>query len=358
MKWLAKTVIVAALLAVLAALWGHFSMSHYLSEPLNIEAPYRLNVAPGSTLRTVTRRLRADGVSDNTHWLVLRARLDKNANQIKAGQYTIEAGTTPQQLFEQLIKGAVDLEQVTIIEGWTSAEAIAALIAHEAVVNDLPVIPGQRADGSAWLSVDAQRTLAAHLAIEDAHLEGWFAPDTFRFAAGTSASTLLAQSHRLMQQRLAIVWQRRSEQAPLTTPYELLILASIIEKETRVAAERAEIAGVFARRLKRNMRLQTDPTVIYGIGQRYDGDIRRKDLAEATPYNTYRIDGLPPTPIALPGLAALEAAADPAEGSSLYFVASGNGDGGHIFSATLAEHEAAVRQYLRNLRREPKEARP
>ena len=217
-------------------------------------------------------------------------------------------------------------------------------------MDDLDIELLQRADGQPFLDVSAHERLARVLDIEQDSIEGWLYPDTYSFAPGTVASDLLMLLHEKQQAELTAAWADRRDRPTLPDPYALLILASIVEKETGREDERSRVAGVFDRRLQRKMRLQTDPTVIYGVGQRYDGDIRRRDLNDQNPYNTYRIDGLPPGPIALPGQAALRASAEPADGSALYFVATGEPDGSHVFSETVEEHEAAVRAYLKKLR--------
>ena len=260
-------------------------------------------------------------------------------------------GTTPRQMMAAFVSGAVKLERLTLIEGWTAAEAVQAIVAHPAVVDDLGVEIQARADGVAWLDAATHATLAERLGVEAASIEGWLYPDTYRFARGTAASALLTQSHAAMRKALDAAWSEAAATRAIGTPYDALILGSIIEKETALDAERGRIAGVFVRRLERGMRLETDPTVIYGIGKAYDGNIRRRDLRETTPYNTYRIDGLPPTPIALPGRASIEAALEPVDGDELFFVATGQGDGSHYFSATVEEHNAAVSRYLEQLRR-------
>ena len=300
-----------ALVISLVLAWQ--SMQRYLHTPMPIGEDYALTVERGATLGRVLDRLAADGISEAGHWLLLDARIDGTAAQ-------------------------------------TAAQAVAALIAHPAIDNDLPVAPGKRADGSDWLDAPAHAALTGLLGIAQPSIEGWLFPDTYQFARGTQASALLRQMHSQMALRLDRAWQSLAPDSVLDEPYDALILASIVEKETRREDERARIAGVFERRLERAMRLQTDPTVIYGIGADYDGDIRRRDLQADTPYNTYRIDGLPPTPIALPGEASLRAVMDPADGDALFFVATGDADGSHHFSTTLDEHNAAVARYLRKLR--------
>lgn len=339
------------LLAGVGLAWAHFSMAAYMQQPLSLSEPTAFEIPMGATLRGVSRQLRERGISKNTHWLLLRARLDGNAADIKAGRYTLTPGLSATAFFALIRAGNVDLEKLVIVEGWTVAQGLAAITAHPAIVDDLDVAIDQRADGVAWLSDDQLAELSVRFGVSGSSLEGWLAPDTYRFAAGSSASDIVETGVALMRTRLDKVWEQGDPPKGIDTPYAALVLASIVEKETGLASERAQIAGVFVRRLAQSMRLQTDPTVIYGIGQDYDGDIRRSDLQTRTPYNTYTIDGLPPTPIALPGEAALVSVMMPADGETLYFVASGKGDGSHVFSKTLEEHERAVQAYLKALRR-------
>jgi UPF0755 protein len=228
----------------------------------------------------------------------------------------------------------VYLHQLTIVEGWRFVDLLQALRANPAIV-------ASTLDGAGIMTA---------LGEQGVHPEGQFFPDTYSFPKGTADLDVLRQAHQAMQTRLDAAWQARTADSLLRSPYEALILASIIEKETALPAERRLIAGVFHQRLRRNMRLQTDPTVIYGLGPSFDGNLRRDDLERDTPYNTYTRGGLPPTPIALPGAGALEAAVMPEITGAVYFVATGRGDGSHHFSATLEEHERAVRDYLRQLR--------
>lgn len=350
MKLLIKLLLTLVLLGLVIVGWAAYNMQRYLETPMAVVSPVSLTVASGSTLRSVLRQMRSAGITTNTHWLLLRARLDDEAHKIKAGDYTIPVGATPASFLQQMIDGQVNLEQLTLIEGWTAAQAVAAIVKHPKVTDDLEVALALRANGEPWLSPETHTKLADLLQIDRTHIEGQLAPDTYRFAAGTNASDLLRQSYQLMTSRISKSWQSNTPPDVLADPYALLVLASIVEKESGVAAERREIAGVFVRRLQRKMRLQTDPTVIYGAGLSYDGDIRRSDLKAATAYNTYVINGLPPTPISLPGAASIEAVMDPADGDALYFVASGKGDGSHVFSVTLEEHQNAVAQYLRRLK--------
>ncbi len=240
----------------------------------------------------------------------------------------------PLTLLAKLVSGDVYLHQITIVEGSRFTEVLAALRSH-------PAIAATELDAAAIMSA---------LGAPGVHPEGQFFPDTYRFPYGTSDIEVLKLAHDGLVARLEEAWGNRSPELQLKTDYEALILASIIEKETGLAAERKLIAGVFHERLRRNMRLQTDPTVIYGLGDSFDGNLRRVDLDRDTPYNTYTRAGLPPTPIALPGAASIEAAVAPEISGAIYFVATGRGDGSHYFSATLEEHERAVRDYLRQLR--------
>jgi len=242
------------------------------------------------------------------------------------------AGTTPATLLVKLVSGQVYLHQLTIVEGWRFIDLLATLRAHPAIV----------------AGTSSAAEIMAELGEPGVHPEGQFFPDTYRFPRGTLELDVLRTAHQTLRERLDRAWQNRS-QTELQTPYEALILASIIEKETALASERRLISGVFHQRLARGMRLQTDPTVIYGLGAQFDGDLRKRDLLADGPYNTYTREGLPPTPIAMPGADALTAALNPAPGKALYFVA--RGDGTTYFSATLAEHERAVTKYQKRGRR-------
>jgi UPF0755 protein len=252
------------------------------------------------------------------------------------GTYEIAAHSTPLQILEQLREGRIVLHQFTIIEGWTFAQLRAALLADAAIE-------------PAWRSLNDAQLMAA-LGAGGQHPEGRFFPDSYRFAPGTPDSRVYQLAFERMRDELARAWQSRDPLLPVKSPDELLTLASIVEKETGREDERALVAAVFANRLRIGMKLQTDPTVIYGLGAAYDGDIRSRDLVTDTPYNTYTRYGLPPTPIALPGAASLTAAAQPAKSQALYFVATGKGDGSHHYSATLAEHNAAVQSFLARTR--------
>jgi UPF0755 protein len=266
----------------------------------------------------------------------IAVRLKGQGTRIKAGEYRFEPGITPQDLLAQLIDGRVLLHPIILVEGWTFREAVARLGVSDVLVDDISGLE------------DAE--IMANLGRPGIHPEGRFFPDTYHVARGTRSSVLLKLAMERMDHELEMAWSARAASLPLTDAYQALILASVVEKETALESERAAIAGVFVRRLKKGMRLQTDPTVIYGLGASFDGNLRKADLERDGPYNTYTRRGLPPTPICLPGRKALEAATQPADGDALYFVATGEEDGGHYFSATLEEHNQAVARYLARLR--------
>ncbi|ROR32629.1 endolytic transglycosylase MltG [Inmirania thermothiophila] len=323
------------LLVLAASLGGGWLLWDYrvaLDRPLAVPpAGLTLEVAPGESLRSLARRLAADGVLHRPLYLVAHARLEGVATRIQAGEYQIPAGETPRTLLARLVAGRVVQHRLTLVEGWTFAQVRAALEAEPALRQTLRGLP------------DAE--VMARLGRPGEHPEGRFFPDTYQFPRGGTDLDLLRRAYEAMARHLAREWAGRAPGLPLETPYQALILASIVEKETGVAAERPLIAGVFIRRLQRGMRLQSDPTVIYGLGAAFDGNLRRADLRRDTPYNTYTRAGLPPTPIAMPGLDAIRAVLHPAPGDALYFVA--RGDGTHVFSATLAEHRRAVARYQR-----------
>ena len=307
-----------------------------LNAPLKIAAAEGewLRVPNGTSFRSVAAELEQRGLFDRAWLLALYARATGAATQIRAGEYQLLPGTTSLTLLAKLVAGDVYLHQITIVEGSRFAEALAALRAH-------PAIAATDLDGPAIMS---------ELGAPGVHPEGQFFPDTYRFPYGTSDLDILRLAHEALVTRLRDAWSSRSPDLLLKTDYDALIMASIIEKETSLPAERKQISGVFQERLRRNMRLQTDPTVIYGLGEAFDGDLRDADMHRDTPYNTYTRAGLPPTPIALPGAGAIEAAVAPEITGALYFVATGRGDGSHTFSTTFEEHEQAVRDYLREYR--------
>ncbi len=329
----------AVFLALLLAAGGFVAyVDRSLDEPLQIAPDGQLlQVEPGRSLASVSEQLAAAGTLRHPYFLNWYARLNGTATRIKAGEYFLAPATTARSLLEQLVRGDVYLHQLTILEGWRAEQMLSAIREHPAIV-------------ASQLTLDQ---IMAELGKPELHPEGQFFPDTYRFPRGTTDVKLMAQAHAALQERLSAAWAQRQPDLPLENPYQALILASIVEKETALDSERAEIAGVFVRRLEKRMRLQTDPTVIYGLGERFDGNLRRRDLNRDTPYNTYTRGGLPPTPIALAGAQSLQAAVQPAAGDALYFVATGAGDGSHYFSATLKDHNAAVMRYLERLRERP-----
>jgi UPF0755 protein len=315
-----------------------FNINRILQDPVNVpEDGLAFEIAPGSSVQRVSNELAAAGAIRHPRIFSGVARWMGLAGAFQAGDYLIAAGSTPLDLLDQFTRGDVRLYAFTLIEGWNRWELLAALHAH--------------ANIDATLTDEDWPALLEELGASTTHPEGLFLPETYYFPRGTSDRALLAQAYSHMQEVLTDEWAQRAESLPLQSAYEALTLASIVEKETARADERARIAGVFVRRLQKRMRLQTDPTVIYGIGEKFDGNLTRRDLKTDTPYNTYTRGGLPPTPIAMPGRAAIHAALHPAPGDELFFVATGLGDGSHKFSATKAEHDSAVAEYLRQLRR-------
>jgi UPF0755 protein len=337
--------LVAALMllgaAVGAAAW---QLDRFLSTPVNVPAAgTHFEISPGSSFTAVARDLADREIIDNAFWYRLYARISGKALNVQAGEYLVEAGTTPRALLQQFTSGDVRLYSFTIVEGWNHRDLLAALQSGEEI--------------EATMTEEDWPALLQDLGAAVTHPEGLFLPETYRFPRGTTDRALLQQAYALMQDVLAEEWQAKGSDAPVGTPYEALILASIVEKETALADERPRIAGVFARRLDKGMRLQTDPTVIYGIGPGFNGNLTRRDLRTDTPYNTYTRSGLPPTPIAMPGRAAINAVLHPADGDELFFVATGLGDGSHKFSKTKAEHDAAVAEYLQRLRERRRQGR-
>ena len=329
-------ILFALLLAVAvgAGLWLWQGHRGFADAPIGgTAAGATVEVASGDAFPTVLRKLRESGVSHGTdlQWRLL-ARQTNTASQLKVGEYALAPTLTPRELMQRMREGRTLQYRFTLVEGWNIRQVRAALR------NASPL-----QQKTAQMS-DAE--LMAALGHPGQHPEGRFLPETYVYTRSESDLDVLKRAYAAMEKALAAAWEARAPGIPLQSAEEALILASIIEKETGIAEERPAIAGVFARRLKIGMPLQTDPTVIYGIGSGYDGNIRRRDLTTDTPYNTYTRKGLTPTPIAMPGADALRAAVNPADGDALYFVAVGDGSGRHIFSATLAEHNAAVARYL------------
>jgi UPF0755 protein len=325
------------LLVLGAAGWGGFLwLRQQYQSPGPSPAPTRIQVEPGSTVHTVLSRLATQGVLRDSHPVLLYLRLTGQRPRLQIGTYEIPARASPADIVAMFDQGRVVLEQLTIVEGTTFADLRRALDADAAVTHTLR----GKTDEQVMTAIGHPGDFP----------EGRFFPDTYRFAQSTSDAEILAVAYEAMRHTLEVAWEQRSPDLPFDSPYQALTLASIIEKETGLPAERPRIAGVFVARLRKGMRLQSDPTVIYGLGAGYDGDIHTRDLTHDTPYNTYTRGGLPPTPIALPGKESLLAAVRPQDTGELYFVATGTGDGGHHFSHPLEEHNAAVKTYLERLR--------
>lgn len=326
------------MLVVLAAgaAFAWWSYSWLRAQIMTLREPMTFEVPRGATLRSVGRELHRRGVLERPEIWIAAARLSDKAAALKAGEYRLDPGLTPLGILDVLSSGRVILHGVTFIEGSRFVDMLAQLRTHPAVQVDYAQRP----------PAEIMRALGK----PGAHPEGQFFPDTYHFPRRTPDIDILKMALDRMSKELGALWDKRAPELPLAGPYEALVLASIVEKETALDRERPLVAGVFIERLRRGMRLQTDPTVIYGIGESYDGNIRRRDLLRDTPYNTYTRAGLPPTPIALPGLESLQAAVRPELSGKIFFVATGEPDGSHYFSATLAEHEAALKRYLRRLR--------
>lgn len=321
-------------MVVAAALYGGYRYwQSRLAAPIAISETMLYEVPRGAGYHRVVADLAAQGVIEDDWAFRALARLEpESLPRLRPGEFRLEPGMSGRELLELLGSDRLVSYPLTIPEGWTFRQMRAALDAAPKLEH--------RTEG-----LDAEEVMAL-LEREGKHPEGWFFPDTYLYHKGASDLEILEQALSRMEETLEEVWTQRADDLPFETPYEALIMASLIERETGAPEERREIAGVFKRRLERGMRLQTDPTVIYGMGERYEGNITRADLREATPYNTYVITGMPPTPIALPGRASLEAAVDPLPGETLYFVSKG--DGTHHFSRTLREHNNAVNRYIRN----------
>lgn len=333
-----KVLLALGLLVLIAAVGGAIYWQR-MNAAMNGAGPHTaavpLEVKPGATVRSVLAELETRGALADRRAVELLLRI-RGSPQVKSGRYEIPAQASAAEILRQLEEGRVVFEALTIVEGWTFADMRRAIEAHPEIRATLR-------------GKDVAEIMAA-IGHPGEHPEGRFFPDTYRFAADTTDRDLYAVAYRKMAQALETAWGSRAEGLPLANAYEALILASIVEKETGLASERPRIAGVFVTRLRKGMRLETDPTVIYGLGDAYDGNIRTRDLRTDTPYNTRTRKGLPPTPIALPSRDALEAVAHPLETGDIFFVATGAGDGSHFFSRTYEEHTAAVKRYLARLR--------
>lgn len=326
---------VLLMLSLLVAGVIYWQLQDYLDRPLQIDdSGLEYSLQRGSSLTAVAYSLQRQGVLQSPRWLTVYSRLSGRGVKIKAGDYLLEQGLTARQLLQKLERGDVQYFQVTLVEGWNLWQLQAALAAQPRLAIKLEDFPLEQKSIAQILGIDASVI----------SLDGLFFPDTYRYHSAMTDIDILQRAQQRLQSVLAEEWKNRGQKLPYSSPYEALIMASLVEKETGDASERAQIAGVFVRRLAKGMRLQTDPAVIFGLGPQFDGNLRRRHLKDASnPYNTYRHHGLTPTPIALVGRAAIHAALHPAEGDSLYFVAKG--DGSHYFSRTLKEHQKAVRKY-------------
>lgn len=332
---LAVTIVLLLLVAGVTA-GGYYWLRHAFFAPGPSQVPVRVQVDQGASVRMVLSQLTGRGVLANTRAVELYLRLQGRRPKVLAGMYEIPPRASAAQILELFEQGRVVLEQLTVVEGSTFADFLRELDQHAAVTHSLAgKTPAQ---------------VMAAIGHPGENPEGRFFPDTYRFAAKTQDRDILILAYSAMQRLLQTAWPQRSPDLPFNDPSQALILASIVEKETALPSERPRIAGVYVSRLRKGMRLQADPTVIYGLGQTYDGDIRTRDLTTDTPYNTYTRAGLPPTPIALPGRESVLAALHPQENGEIYFVATASGDGSHHFSRTLEEHNAAVKEYLTRLR--------
>lgn len=323
---LVTLILIAAVVA--GSLWVHYQT--FIQTPVAVSGDRLVfEVQRGAGLRVVAQKLVDIGVLRDPYAFLALAYQTDRVGRLKAGEYEIRPETTPPQLLDLLTSGRVIQYPLTLVEGRTFRQALAVIAANPILVADIGVLTDEE--------------IMTRIGHPGTHPEGRLFPDTYLFPRGMGALDLVKRAYGRMETVLAEEWDKRAQGLPFKDPYEALILASIVEKETGLAAERPEIAGVFVRRMRTGMKLQTDPTVIYGLGAAFDGNLRHADLTTDTPYNTYTRGGLPPTPIALPGREAIHAVLHPAGGDSLYFVAKG--DGGHAFSPTLDEHNRAVRRY-------------
>lgn len=333
-KKLALIVLFLALAAAGGAYWAYTQIENYVNSDIKPTETLLVNVPEGSNYHSFTRKLVSDGVIDASQWSRWAAKTHPELTKLKAGTFQVQPGISLAELFALVRSGKEHQFTITFVEGSTFKEWREQLAETDYLTHDTADL------------TEAQ--IAEKLGLEGEKVEGLLLPETYHYVAGQSELSILKRAATQLQAALDEAWGSRQEGLPIKSAYDLLTLASIIEKETAVDKERGKVASVFVNRLNKRMRLQTDPTVIYGMGDSYDGNIRKKDLRTPTPYNTYVIFGLPPTPIAMPGKASIIAAANPADTPYFYFVADGYG--GHTFSKTLAQHNRAVREYLKVLR--------
>ena len=322
---------VAAIFVLLVSAFAWYATTEVATAPL----PLQFGIKPGSSLRGAAQEMERAGALREPALFIVMARLLGEARNIKAGNYELIEPVSPYRLLRKIVYGDVTQATVKFIEGWTFRQLRKALDDHPGLAHFTQGLSDEE--------------ILKRLGIQEASPEGWFFPDTYHFASGSADLRVLRRAHHLMQSHLDAQWSQRAPDLPIATPYEALILASIVEKETGREEERPLIAAVLVNRLRKGMLLQVDPTVIYGLGETFDGNLRKRDLLKDAPYNTYTRTGLPPTPIAMPGLASLTAALNPPASDVLYFVS--RGDGSSHFSRTLGEHERAVTKYQRSGRR-------
>ncbi len=324
-----KLGLIVVVIVAVVVVYFYRDYQQFTHTPLANTVINTITISPGSTFTSINRQLHELGLVTNKRYMRMLAKETGLATRLQAGEYQITPGLTPEQLLQHLASGQVTQYSLTLVEGWNMREVMAAIKQDPILVKTLDYEqPGK---------------VAVLLGLEQQNPEGLFFPDTYAFPRGTTDIDFLKRANQRLQSVLQEEWDTRAQNLPYKSPYEALIMASIVEKETGLASERGTIAGVFVRRLHMNMKLQTDPTVIYAMGQQFDGNIRKKDLSIDSPHNTYRYRGLPPTPIALAGREAIHAALQPEDGKSLYFVS--RGDGSHYFSETLQEHNRAVAKY-------------
>ncbi len=332
-----KIKLIFTLVSIVAIFFVWDSYRFMNSEMQLPEQGLQYTFTKGSSASRLVSDLAKQNIIDRAFYFKVWGKLSGKTKKLQAGEYNLEKGLTPFQLLNKMVQGDVKLYAFTIIEGWSFKQLIKALRADNNLQHKLT-------------ASDNNESIMQKIGYADQHPEGRFFPETYRFPAGTTDIQFLKRAYLQMEEHLQTEWENKASGLPLKNKYEALILASIVEKESAAPEERPVIAGVFINRLIKNMRLQTDPTVIYGIGDKYDGDIRFRHLREDTPYNTYTRKGLTPTPIAMPGLEAIRAALNPAPTEYLYFVATGE-NGRHYFSSTNAEHQRAVTKYQRYLRK-------
>lgn len=322
-------------LVLLVAFYFSAKIYSQMHDEIQLSAPETIIFSRGSSIRTLANQLLEKNLLQEKNYFLIWGKVKRQATRLQAGEYIIEPGSSLAQLLDNMVAGNVVQHTITIIEGYTFRQALEVIQNSSYVTKEL--------------TSSTDDDIMKQLGYEDEHPEGRFYPDTYYISRGMSDVELLNRAYKQMHEVLQEEWQQREEGLPYKSAYEALIMASIVEKESAVAAERPLIAGLFVNRLRKKMRLQTDPTVIYGI-ENYDGDIRFRDLRKDTPYNTYTRHGLPPTPIALPARAAIHAALHPDKTKYLYFVAYGDGSGKHVFSTNLKDHEKAVDRYQRKKR--------